>query len=244
MKHRWYGNRVCWCSAAAAVQATRGMPLATRRCRHPACCSSRSHMPPCCVLAVTSRPGFQQSITAVALAEVCGVRVASSRHAGAVDRDPWLMELIGHRAAAARVGVTLSGLSIRVRGSLLKRALRCSRSFWQGKSLAVAPRSPRRLPDPPPCSPVVRQQGHLFTTAAPLAVDDSARLSVHSTSYLPRRVALRRTDHVAPALKSPKPSHLRDVDATGRDVQPPGPRARCQERRLAPDHRPRRTTIN
>jgi two-component system, LytTR family, sensor kinase len=53
------------------------------------------------VLAVSERgrPGFQRSITAVALAAFAVSALHLSRAAGTPDQDPWLVELIGHHAS-------------------------------------------------------------------------------------------------------------------------------------------------
>jgi len=53
------------------------------------------------ILAVTERhrPGFQRSITVVALAAFAVSALHLSRHAGVVDQDSWPMELIGHHAS-------------------------------------------------------------------------------------------------------------------------------------------------
>src|SRR5207237_5149614 len=53
------------------------------------------------LLAITQRrqPGFQRSITAVALAAFAVSAVHLSRHPGLVDQDPWPVELIGHHAS-------------------------------------------------------------------------------------------------------------------------------------------------
>ncbi|HEX4682182.1 MAG TPA: histidine kinase [Gemmatimonadaceae bacterium] len=45
------------------------------------------------------RPGFQRSITAVALAAFAVSALHLSRHSGIVDTDPWPVELIGHHAS-------------------------------------------------------------------------------------------------------------------------------------------------
>src|SRR5207237_6575733 len=45
------------------------------------------------------RPGFQRSITAVALAAFAVSALHLSRHAGTADQDPWLVELVGHHAS-------------------------------------------------------------------------------------------------------------------------------------------------
>ena len=51
------------------------------------------------VLTERRRPGFQRSITAVALAAFAVSALHLSRHAGTTDQDPWWMELIGHHAS-------------------------------------------------------------------------------------------------------------------------------------------------
>lgn len=52
-------------------------------------------------LAVTERkrPGFQRTITAVALAAFAVSALHLSRHAGGADQDSWAMELLGHHAS-------------------------------------------------------------------------------------------------------------------------------------------------
>jgi signal transduction histidine kinase len=52
-------------------------------------------------LAITERrrPGFQRSMTAVALAAFAVSALHLSRHTGSAEQDPWLVELIGHHAS-------------------------------------------------------------------------------------------------------------------------------------------------
>jgi signal transduction histidine kinase len=53
------------------------------------------------VLAITERrrPGFQRTLTAVALAAFAVSALHLSRHTGGADQDPWFLELIGHHAS-------------------------------------------------------------------------------------------------------------------------------------------------
>ncbi|HEY7394519.1 MAG TPA: histidine kinase [Gemmatimonadaceae bacterium] len=51
------------------------------------------------IITERGRPGFQRSITAVALAAFAVSALHLSRHAGLADQDPWPVELIGHHAS-------------------------------------------------------------------------------------------------------------------------------------------------
>jgi hypothetical protein len=114
------------------------------------------------VLAVTERrrPGFQQSITAVALAAFAVSALHLSRHAGAVDRDPWLMELIGHHASLPLVlAILYQDYRFAFADLFSSARCRCSRLFSSCR--CCMPHSPRRSSIHTPCSPRAR------STAAP-----------------------------------------------------------------------------
>ena len=156
------------------------------------------------VLAVTERrrPGFQQSITAVALAAFAVSALHLSRHAGAVDRDPWLMELIGHHASLPLVlAILYQDYRFAFADLFLKRALSLLAlvivvSLLYALTRRAAHRSARRAR--PPCAQ--RRLPSVHYRGASRALDrDSARLSVHSTSHLPLRRPSRAAAQGLPA---------------------------------------------
>lgn len=78
------------------------------------------------VLGVSARkqPGFQRSITAVALAAFAVSALHLSRAAGVPDQDPWLVELIGHHASLALVlAILYQDYRFAFADVVLKRAL-------------------------------------------------------------------------------------------------------------------------
>ena len=78
------------------------------------------------VLAVTERrrPGFQRSITAVALAAFAVSALHLSQHAVGLDQDPWPIELIGHHASLPLVlAILYQDFRFAFADLFLKRAL-------------------------------------------------------------------------------------------------------------------------
>src|SRR5262249_11547035 len=79
-----------------------------------------------CVLAITERrrPGFQRTMTAVALAAFAVSAVHLSRHAGLIDQDPWPIELLGHHASLPLVlAILFQDYRFAFSDLFLKRAL-------------------------------------------------------------------------------------------------------------------------
>ena len=169
------------------------------------------------ILAVSERrrPGFQRSITAVALAAFAVSALHLSRHAGVADQDPWWVELIGHHASLPLVlAILYQDYRFAFADLFLKRALALlmlvvvvSLLYAELAAPLVDPHA-RASESPGP---------HLFTTAALVSlwvVTAVAYPFIQRSVYrFVDRVILRRTDYrVLRATLGQQLENARDVD--------------------------------
>jgi two-component sensor histidine kinase len=152
------------------------------------------------VLAVSERgrPGFQRSITAVALAAFAVSALHLSRHAGVADQDPWWMELIGHHASLPLVlAILYQDYRFAFADLFLKRALALL-VLVVGVSLLYAELA-APLVDPHARGGEPGTGAHLFTTAALVALWVATALGyplVQRRVYrFVDRIILRRADY-------------------------------------------------
>ena len=221
-KHRWYVGTAYAGSAAAAV-------LHLVAAAHDATPSSFglllltiTYAALLGVLAVTERrrPGFQRSITAVALAAFAVSALHLSRHAGGADQDPWLIELIGHHASLPLVlAILYQDYRFAFADLFLKRALSLLALVILVSLLYAGLAAPLIDPHAVLARRALNGGSHLFTTAALLALWIVTALAYpfiqRRTFRFVDRVVLRRTDYRQFRAEVARTIALaRDVDAT------------------------------
>jgi signal transduction histidine kinase len=171
------------------------------------------------VLALSERrrPGFQRTITAVALAAFAVSALHLSRHAGVADQDPWWMELIGHHASLPLVlAILYQDYRFAFADLFLKRALALLVLVLAVSLLYAELAAP--LVDPHARQPNATPGQHLFTTAALVALWVVTALAypfIQRRVYrFVDRVILRRADYrVLRATLGDQLGKASDVDA-------------------------------
>jgi len=145
------------------------------------------------------RPGFQRTITAVALAVFAVSALHLSRNTGAVDQAPWPIELIGHHASLPLVlAILYQDYRFAFADLFLKRAI--SLLLLVGMvSLAYATLAAPLLDPHAAFGREVDDGSHLFSTAALLALWTATALAYplirRRVHRFVDRVILRRTDY-------------------------------------------------
>jgi two-component sensor histidine kinase len=222
MKHRWYVGIAYAGSAAAGVLQLVDAARDATPSSFGLLLLTITYAALLGALAVTERrrPGFQQSITAVALAAFAVSALHLSRHAGAVDRDPWLMELIGHHASLPLVlAILYQDYRFAFADLFLKRALSLLALVLVVSLLYASLAAPLIDPHAVLARRALNGGSHLFTTAALLGLWIVTALAYpfiqRRTFRFVDRVVLRRKDYrqlraeIAQTIAS-----ARDVDAT------------------------------
>lgn len=154
------------------------------------------------ILAVTERhrPGFQRSITAVALAAFAVSALHLSRHAGGADQDPWPMELIGHHASLPLVlAILYQDYRFAFADLFLKRALSLLVLIGLVSLLYATLAAPLVDPHAIAIRRSLNGSSHLFSTEALLALWIATALAypfIQRRMYrFVDRVILRRGDY-------------------------------------------------
>jgi hypothetical protein len=154
------------------------------------------------ILAITERrrPGFQRSITAIALAAFAVSALHLSRHAGAPDQDPWLIELIGHHASLPLVlAILYQDYRFAFADRFLKRALSLLLLVGLVSLLYATIAAPLVDPHAIALRQSLDRGSHLFSTGALLALWIATALCYpfirRGVYRFVDRVILRRTDY-------------------------------------------------
>jgi signal transduction histidine kinase len=172
------------------------------------------------VLAVTERgrPGFQRTITAVALAAFAVSALHLSRYAATPDRDSWPMELIGHHASLPLVlAILYQDYRFAFADVFLKRALALLLLVGLVSLLYASLAAP--LVDPHAIAQRPVGDSHLLSTGALLALWIVTALSYpllrRAAFRFVDRVILRRTDYREfRSILAARLAAARDVNAT------------------------------
>ncbi|HTE47072.1 MAG TPA: histidine kinase [Gemmatimonadaceae bacterium] len=146
------------------------------------------------------RPGFQRSITAVALAAFAVSALHLSLHAGTTDQDPWWMELIGHHASLPLVlAILYQDHRFAFADLFLKRALSLLALIAVVSVLYVSVAAPLVDPHAIAARRQLDDGSHLFSTGALLGLWIATALLypfVQRRIYrFVERVILRRADY-------------------------------------------------
>jgi hypothetical protein len=154
------------------------------------------------ILIVTERgrPGFQRSITAVALAAFAVSALHLSRHVGLADQDPWPIELIGHHASLPLVlAILYQDYRFAFADLFLKRALSLLALVGLVALLYAGLAAPLVDPHAIAARRALNDGTHLFATEALLALWIATALVY---PFMQRRVfrfvdrvVLRRADY-------------------------------------------------
>ena len=154
------------------------------------------------ILVVTERgrPGFQRSITGVALAAFAVSALHLSRHVGLVDQDPWPVELIGHHASLPLVlAILYQDYRFAFADLFLKRALSLLALAGLVALLYAGLAAPLVDPHAIAARRALNDGAHLFATEALLALWIATALAY---PFIQRRmfrfvdrVVLRRADY-------------------------------------------------
>ncbi|HEY5060055.1 MAG TPA: histidine kinase [Gemmatimonadaceae bacterium] len=154
------------------------------------------------ILAVTERrrPGFQRTITAVALAAFAVSALHLSRTAGGTDHDPWLVELIGHHASLPLVlAILYQDYRFAFADLFLKRALSLLVLVVLVSLLYAGLAAPLVDPHAIAARRVLNDDSHLFTTGTLLSLWIATALAypfIQRRMYrFVDRVILRRADY-------------------------------------------------
>ena len=154
------------------------------------------------VLAVSERrrPGFQRSITAVALAAFAVSALHLSRHAGGADQDSWWVELIGHHASLPLVlAILYQDYRFAFADLFLKRALSLLMLVLGVSLLYAELAAPLVDPHSAAARRAIDAGSHLFPTAALVALWIATALAypwIQRRVYrFVDRVILRRADY-------------------------------------------------
>ncbi len=172
------------------------------------------------VLAISERgrPGFQRSITAVALAAFAVSALHLSRHTGLVDQDPWPIELIGHHASLPLVlAILYQDYRFAFADLFLKRALSLLALVGLVALLYATLAAPLVDPHAIAARRALNDGSHLAATAALLALWIATALAY---PFVQRRmfrfvdrIVLRRVDYrELRAELTRRLSAARDVD--------------------------------
>lgn len=151
-------------------------------------------------IAERRRPGFQRTIVAVALAAFAVSALHLSRHAGAVDQDPWPIELVGHHASLPLVlAILYHDYRFAFADLFLKRALSILVLVGLVSLLYAVFAAPLVDPHAIAARLATNQGSHLFATEALLALWIATALAY---PFIRRwvfrfvdRVVLRRADY-------------------------------------------------
>lgn len=154
------------------------------------------------VLAVSERrrPGFQRTLTAVALAAFAVSALHLSRHTAGTDQDPWFLELIGHHASLPLVlAILYQDYRFAFADLFLKRALSLLALMAVVSLLYAAFAAPLIDPHVIATDRVLFAGSHLLSTAALLSLWIATALAY---PFIQRRifrfvdrVVLRRADY-------------------------------------------------
>ncbi|MGH9888306.1 MAG: sensor histidine kinase, partial [bacterium] len=154
------------------------------------------------VLAITERrrPGFQRSLTAVALAAFAVSALHLSRHAGIADQDPWPIELIGHHASLPLVlAILYQDYRFAFADLFLKRALSLLALVGVVALLYAGLAAPLVDPHAIAARRALNDGSHLFATEALLALWIATALAYPFIQWrvfrFVDRVVLRRADY-------------------------------------------------
>ena len=170
------------------------------------------------VVSERRRPGFQRTITAVALAAFAVSALHLSRHTGGGDQDPWLIELIGHHASLPLVLALLyQDYRFAFADLFLKRALSILVLFGLVTLLYAGLAAPLVDPHAIEARHATDPGAHLFSTAALLALWIATALSYpfirHRVFRFVDRVVLGRADYRELRLELARQlGRSRDVD--------------------------------
>ncbi|HEX3865241.1 MAG TPA: hypothetical protein VHV78_00760, partial [Gemmatimonadaceae bacterium] len=145
------------------------------------------------------RPGIRRTITAVALAAFAVSALHLSRHTGAIDQDPWPIELIGHHASLPLVlAILYQDYRFAFADQFLKRALSLL-LLVALVSLAYATLAAPLIDPHASLGRSVDDGSHLFSTGALLALWTATALAYpfirHRVHRFVDRVVLRRADY-------------------------------------------------
>jgi hypothetical protein len=154
------------------------------------------------ILAVTERrrPGFQRTLTAVALAAFAVSALHLSRHAAGTDQDPWFLELIGHHASLPLVlAILYQDYRFAFADLFLKRALSLLVLVGFVSLLYAAFAAPLMDPHVIAAHRELGGGSHLFSTAALLSLWIATALAFpviqRRIFRFVDRVVLRRADY-------------------------------------------------
>lgn len=146
------------------------------------------------------RPGFQRSITAIALAAFAVSALHLSQHAGTTDQDPWWIELIGHHASLPLVlAILYQDYRFAFADLFLKRALSLLVLMGLVSLLYATVAAPLVDPHAIAARQPIDGGSHLFSTGALLALWIATALAYpfiqRRTYRFVDRVILRRADY-------------------------------------------------
>jgi two-component system LytT family sensor kinase len=154
------------------------------------------------ILAITERgrPGFQRTITAVALAAFAVSALHLSLNAGTADQDPWWIELIGHHASLPLVlAILYQDYRFAFADLFLKRALSLLALVGMVSLLYATIAAPLVDPHAIAARRQMNDGSHLFSTGALLGLWIATALAypfIQRRIYrFVERVVLRRADY-------------------------------------------------